>query len=172
MWRFGLGASVFFTLAVGPAFFSEEMLRLLGRPHAGAAAQLVLERYFIMHQICAGVALLHLVGEGVYLGRMIHRWTLGLLLVLLGFSLVAGYVIQPQLRSLHLTMYRPGLAVEEQETAGRSFRILHGVSQLINLAMVGGCVGLRGALDEGAGGGAALPFPVAAEGCRGGKKGG
>jgi hypothetical protein len=133
-----LGASVFFTLAVGPAFFSEGMLRLLGRPHAGAAAQLVLERYFIMHQICAGVALLHLVGEGVYLGRMIHRWTLGLLLVLLGFSLVAGYIIQPQLRSLHLTMYRPGLAVEEQETAGRSFRILHGVSQLINLAMLAG----------------------------------
>jgi uncharacterized membrane protein YjgN (DUF898 family) len=133
-----LGASVFFTLAVGPAFFSESMLRLLGRPHAGAAAQLVLERYFIMHQICAGVALLHLVGEGVYLGRMIHRWTLGLLLVLLGFSLVAGYIIQPQLRSLHLTMYRPGLAVEEQETAGRSFRILHGVSQLINLAMLAG----------------------------------
>jgi len=39
---------------------------------------------------------------------------------------------------LHLTMYRPGLAVEEQETAGRSFRILHGVSQLINLAMLAG----------------------------------
>jgi hypothetical protein len=132
------GGSVFFTLAVGPAFFSEGMLLLLGRPHAGAAAQLVLERYFIMHQICAGVALLHLVGEGVYLGRMIHRWTLGLLMVLLAFSLVAGYVIQPQLQSLHLTMYRPGLPAEETDSAGRSFRILHGVSQMINLAMVAG----------------------------------
>jgi hypothetical protein len=133
-----LGASVFFTLAAGPAFFSEEMLQLLGRPHAGAAAQLVLERYFIMHQVCAGVALLHLVGEGMYMGRAIHRWTLGMLLVLLVFSLVGGYVIQPQLRSLHLTMYRPGTAAEEQESAGRSFRILHGVSQVMNLVMVAG----------------------------------
>lgn len=133
-----IGASIFFTVAVGPAFFSESMLRLLGRPHAGAAAQLVLERYFIMHQICAGVALLHLLGEGVYLGRTIHRWTLGLLLVLLSFSLVAGYVVQPQLQSLHLTMYRPGVPVEEQEAASRSFRLLHGVSQVMNLVVVGG----------------------------------
>jgi uncharacterized membrane protein len=133
-----VGGSVFFTLAVGPAFFSESMLKLLGRPHAGAAAQLVLERYFVMHQVCAGVALLHLVGEGMYLGRTIHRWTLGLLLVLLAFSLMGGHVIQPQLQSLHLEMYRPGSPVEEQEAAARSFRILHGVSQAINLAMVAG----------------------------------
>jgi hypothetical protein len=135
-----LGGSVFFTLAVGPAFFSEEMLRLLGRPHAGAAAQVVLERYFVMHQVCAGVALLHLLGEGVYLGRKVQRWTLWLLLGLLVFSLVGGHWIQPRLQSLHLDMYRPGSVVEEQESATRSFRVLHGISQLINLLMVAGVV--------------------------------
>lgn len=135
-----LGGSVFFTLAVGPAFFSEEMLRLLGRPHAGAAAQVVLERYFAMHQVCAGVALLHLLGEGVYLGRKIQRWTLWLLLGLLVCSLVGGHVIQPRLQALHLDMYRPGAVAEEQEAATRSFRLLHGISQLLNLVMAGGVV--------------------------------
>ncbi len=133
-----LGGSVFFTLGVAPAFFSNGMLHLLGRPHAGAAAQLVLERYFIMHQVCAGVALLHLIGEGMYLGRTIQRWTLGLLLVLLVFSLLGGHVLQPQLQALHLTMYLPGSTTEEQASAARTFRILHGISQTINLAMVCG----------------------------------
>jgi hypothetical protein len=135
-----VGGAVFFTLAVGPAFFSDDMLRLLGRPHAGAAAQVVLERYFVMHQMCAGVALLHLVGEAVYLGRKIHRWTLWLLLGLLMGSLVGGYMIQPQLRALHLDMYRPESTAEEQEAATRSFKVLHGVSQLMNLLMVAGVV--------------------------------
>src|SRR5678816_4102246 len=42
------GSIVFFTFAAGPAFFTDEMIRLLGKAHAGAAAQLVVHRYFIV----------------------------------------------------------------------------------------------------------------------------
>src|SRR5580765_2964401 len=95
------GSGDFFTLAVGPAFFSEGMINLfgggnaqLGRAYAGAAAQVVLERYFLLQQICGGIALIHLLSEWIYMGRPLKRLTLCLLsgLLLLGF--VAGYGLQ------------------------------------------------------------------------------
>ena len=55
-----LGATLFFTFAVGPAFFSEKTWALFGWPqnvlaakyYAGAVAQVVLERYFLMQHLC------------------------------------------------------------------------------------------------------------------------
>jgi hypothetical protein len=132
------GASVFFTLGIGPAFFSEGMLQLLGRPHAGAAAQIVLERYFLLHQCCGGVALLHLVAESLYLGRRIQRLELGLVLGLFALGLVGGYALQPRLTALHATMYRAAASADERTRAMRSFRLWHGVSQGVNLLVLGG----------------------------------
>jgi hypothetical protein len=132
------GATVFFTFAVGPSFFSEPMLKLLGRPHAGAAAQLVLERYFLLHQLCATTALLHLVAEALYLGRIIHRWTLGLLLGLLLVGLIAGYGIQPRLQTLHKIMHLPTSEEEQKTAAASSFRLWHGLSMTLNLIVLGG----------------------------------
>jgi len=50
------GASSFFTFFVGPAFFSMKMLDMLGvanvqssRAYVGAAAQIVINRYFVLH---------------------------------------------------------------------------------------------------------------------------
>ena len=148
MWRFGLGLGVFH-VGGGTGFFFGGDAATIGASHAGRGGADSLGTLF--HHapaVCAGVALLHLMGEGVYLGRMIHRWTLGLLLVLLGFSLVAGYFVQPQLQSLHLTMYRPDCDGEEKETAGRGFSILHGVSQADQSGDGGGCLHLRGPVDK------------------------
>jgi hypothetical protein len=57
---------------------------------------------------------------------------------LLAFSLIGGYVIHPQLHEWHLTMYRPGVPVEEQESVAGKFRMLHGLSQVMNLVIVVG----------------------------------
>jgi hypothetical protein len=132
------GASVFFTLFVGPAFFSEGMLKLLGRPHAGAAAQLVLDRYFLLHQLCAVIALFHLVAEALYLGRVIHRLSLMLLLVLLTLGLIGGHAIQPRLQALHATKHHPATLEEDRAHAEISFRVWHGVSWTLNLVLLGG----------------------------------
>ena len=136
-----LGASVFFTFIAGPAFFSEDMLAVLGRPHAGAAAQVVLARYFLVHEVCALLALTHLILEGLYLGRPIWRWTLALLAALLLLVCIGDYGIQPKLHSLHRAMYRPGAPAAVQQMAGRSFRGWHGVSQVLNLIVVAGVFG-------------------------------
>jgi len=139
------GSGLFFTLAVGPAFFSDGMINLfgggnaeVGRAYAGAAAQVILERYFVFHQICGGVALIHLLSEWIYMGRPLKRLTLFLIggLLLLGF--VAGYGLQPRMQALHRTMYSPASSLEQRETARKSFRRLHGASQMLNLVVLGG----------------------------------
>jgi hypothetical protein len=132
------GASVFFTVSVSPAFSSEGMLKILGRPHAGAAAQLVLERYFLLQQLCAAIALFHLVAEALYLGRVIHRLSLTLLLALLALGLIGGYALQPRLQSLHTTKYHPATPEEDRAHAEVSYRIWDGVTWTLNLVVLGG----------------------------------
>lgn len=132
------GSGIFFTVAVGPAFFSDSMLNLLGRPHAGAAAQVVLERYFLFHQICGGIALVHLLAEWIYMGRPLKRLTLILLCSLLVLGFVGGYGLQPRLQALHRTLYSPTSTVEQREDARKKFGLLHGVSQVLNLVVLGG----------------------------------
>jgi len=136
-----LGASIFFTFVVAPAFFSEDMLALLRRPHAGAAAQVVVARYLLVHKVCALLALAHLILEALYLGRPIWRWTLALLAGVLLLVCVSDYGFQPKLHSLHRAMYRPGTPAPVQQMAERSFRVWHGVSQVFNLIVVAGVFG-------------------------------
>src|SRR5580765_3504068 len=76
------GSIIFFTFAAGPAFFSDEMIHLLGRPHAGAAAQVIVHRYFLVQQWCAAIAIAHLIAEWLYTGRPFHRLILLLLMAL------------------------------------------------------------------------------------------
>ena len=133
-----LGASVFFTFFVGPAFFSDAMITLLSRPYAGAAAQIVLERYYTLHLLCGLIAVGHLVGESLYLGRPLLRWSLSLLAAILVLGLVGGMGIQPRLQQLHRVMVTAAVPEAERAQAQRSFRIWHGVSQAVNLLAMGG----------------------------------
>jgi hypothetical protein len=137
---FWFGAAAFLTFVAGPAFFSDEMLRLLGRPHAGAAAQVMLGRYFVMLQICAGLALAHAIAEAVYLGQPLWRWSLALVLGIALLTCVGAYGLQPKLRALHRVMYGAGTPPQLREVASQSFRLWHGVSQAFNLALVAGVV--------------------------------
>ena len=128
------GAAVFATLFAGPAFFSDRMIHALAdqRYYAGAAAQVFLGRYFLLHYICGGLAVVHLLAEWLYLGRRLTRFTLGLLAIIAALALFGGVWMQPQLHGLHQTMYR-GATAEERDTAAKSFRAWHGASQAANL---------------------------------------
>ena len=130
------GAAIFFTLGAGPAFFSAEMKQLLTLPYAGAAAQIVIARYFVLQQCCGAIALVHLFAEWIYMGRPLERIMLGLVIGLFSLGLIGGFWLQPKLQRLHLTKYR-GATVEQRERAAKSFGAWHGVSQTMNLLMTG-----------------------------------
>jgi hypothetical protein len=132
------GSIIFFTFAAGPAFFSDEMIALLGRPHAGAAAQIVVHRYFVMQEWCAAIAIAHLIAEWLYTGRPFHRLILILLMALFVVGLLGGYVLQPKMHELHLKKYALQTSPEVKQSASRSFAILHGTAQALNLLVIGG----------------------------------
>jgi len=52
--------------------------------------------------------------------------------------LLGGYGLQPKLKALHATKYSVNTRPQIREAAGKSFRTWHGVSQVVNLLMVGG----------------------------------
>ena len=140
-----LGAAISFTFAVGPAFFSDRMMTLLGsgnadvgRAFAGAAVQLLLERYYILHHVCGLIAILHVVAEWLYMGKPLQRLTLWLLLGIFALGLIGGYGLQPRLQGFHRTLYAPGSTTEQREQAKRSFNTLHAVSQGLNLIVIAG----------------------------------
>lgn len=127
------GAAIFFTVAVGPAFFSPEMTNVIPPPYNGVAAQVVLKRFFILQHWCALMAFLHLLAEWLYMGRPLERITLLLLTTMFCIGLLGGFWIQPKLKELHRVKYSTRSAPIEKQQATRSFGIWHGVAQSMNL---------------------------------------
>ena len=135
-----LGTAVFMTVAGGPAFFSETMIGLLGRPHAGAAAQVVWQSYFVLQYVCAGIAVVHLLTEWICLGRPFSPRGISLVTAMMVLVLWSGIWIQPKLRQLHLTIYGVRSLPVQAEQARRSFRVWHGVSQGNNMLVLLGLI--------------------------------
>lgn len=138
-----LGAAVFFTFFVGPAFFSAETKKVFHDSYffwPGVMLQFVIGRYFYLQQICGVIALVHLIAEWFYLGRSLQRLNVVLLTGLLLLGFVGGFWIQPRLHELHLVMYSMNeqyqpiaLAVADRAAAVKAFGTWHGVSQAMNL---------------------------------------
>lgn len=127
------GAAIFVTFFAGPAFFSDAMLDALKhRYYAGLAAQIILGKYFLLHYICAFIALAHMLAEWLYLGRRQQRITIILWSVITGLVLVGGFYFQPRLHELHQAMYHSETPTEQAE-ATKAFRTRHGISQAANL---------------------------------------
>jgi hypothetical protein len=135
------GAAIFFTLGIGPSVFSQDMHRLLGEQafplYSGEIALIFIKRYFILQYFCGLIALLHLSGEFLYLGRKPSRLRLALLMALFALGLLGGVWLQPRMRALHQTMYY-GATAEQKEAARRSFNTWHGISQTGNLLIICG----------------------------------
>ena len=138
-----LGAALFFTFAVAPAFVSDEARKVFHDSYffwPGLMLQFVLGRYFYVQQICGVIALVHLVAEWFYLGRPLQRLNVVLLAGLLLVGFVGGFWIQPKLHELHRVkygmneQYQPvALPVEERTAAMHSFKTWHRVSVAMNL---------------------------------------
>jgi hypothetical protein len=139
------GSAIFFTFVVGPAFFSDAMMTLLGgenravgRAYAGAAVQLVITRYFWLHHICGVIALLHLLAEFLYMGKPLQRLTLYLLLGMFALGMLGGFWFQPKLHQLHREMYSKTSTTEKVQQATKSFWAWHGWSRVLDLIITAG----------------------------------
>ena len=136
------GAAIFFTFGAGFAPFSQQMKDLLGPANfpffSGAIAQILIARYFRFQVCCAIVAALHLLAEWLYLGKYPQRLQTVLLVGLVAAALMGGYGLQPRLKALHATKYGVHSRPEVREAAARSFKAWHGLSQVVNLLVVGG----------------------------------
>ena len=132
------GASIFFTALVAPVFYTPEILQLVGGARAGLTGNLVLSRYYDLHLWCAGIALLHLVAECVYLGKPLSRFHLGLLAGLLCLALVGNYWFQPHLYKLQMTRYSQSIPANQRDAATRSYGSWKGVAQFTNFISLAG----------------------------------
>jgi uncharacterized membrane protein YiaA len=129
-----LGAMVLFTAVIGPALFGPEahqVLRAEWMP--GAVAQILVERYMILQQWCAGIALIHLIFDWLYTGKLFAKSSLIILALCLAMSLAGTRLLAPRMKELHLWKYSPQSTPAQKEYAKRNFGILHGASQVTNL---------------------------------------
>jgi hypothetical protein len=132
-----LGGSVFFTLAAAPAVFQPEMKRLFQDYYVGLVAQMLQERYFSFQVVCGAVALAHGLVEWLAGRRPRTMAVLGVLAVLYSIVLAGAFWFVPHLASLHKTRHTAASAAERQQAVA-SFRAWHGLSQGLNLVLLGG----------------------------------
>lgn len=137
------GAAIFFTFGVAPTFFTSEFKAQFGDYGdywAGAIAQSVLERYFILSYWCGALALAHMLAEWVYLGKAIQRLTLIILIGAFSLGLMGGLWMTPKLERLHKIRHEMTDAYTDAQKlkASNTFRFWHGVSQVMNLVVMGG----------------------------------
>ena len=140
-----LGSAIFFTFVVAPAiFYSPEMKELFGpvfREYAGAVAQVMLQYFFRLQYVCAGIAVVHLVAEYLYTRQAVERLRLHLLGWVILLGLAGGIFLQPHLKQLHRTRSAATATPAQKEVAGKSFARWHGVSQVANLIAMAGLLG-------------------------------
>jgi hypothetical protein len=132
------GASLFMLICV-PALFSPELTRLLTPAYVGFPAEAVWDRFFILQYACLGVACFHILAEWLYLSRRIQRFGIWLLVGLACLGLVGGLILQPKVKKLHVMKYwgnTPALRAD----AARSMKVWHGISEVLNVIMIGGVV--------------------------------
>ena len=149
-----VGGSVFSSFLAAPVFFTPEIKSLTPPPVNGLVAQAMLGRYFTLHILCGIVAVVHLLLEWLYSGGGFPRRAIAIVCVLLGLALIGGKFINPKLTVGHQQKYHTKLKAESEppvyekveykedvvqdavQDAERKFAVWHGVSQVINLAMV------------------------------------
>lgn len=112
------------------------MLKILPRSHSGAAAQVLLDRYFIVNYWCGGIALGHLLLEWLYAGKPLQRWTPYLVTGLLAVSLFSGLSAKPRLARLHLEIYGRRSTPQQREQAGKSYGAWRRAVRFCNVVLV------------------------------------
>jgi hypothetical protein len=104
-------------------------------------ANLVTTRLFHLQLVCAVVAVLHLMAEWLYLGKVPHRLWRGVLMGVIAAILINGAVLQPTLVRLHGIRYSPESTMEQRDAATRSYGTWGAVQRAINMLVLAGLAG-------------------------------
>ena len=134
-----LGMAVFFTCAAEPLFFSSAVLKILPAGHAGAAAHLLLGRFYQWSYVCGSIALGHLLVEWLYAARPLRRGPFYLALSMLALVLLSGLWLQPKMEARHLQAFGARSTHEEREAGRRLYGALRGTIRFFNGLV---CLGL------------------------------
>jgi hypothetical protein len=133
------GAALFLVFGVDPAISSPTINDLLGPRNfpyfSGAINQVVTVRYLHFYLFFSIVALAHIAGEWLYLGKYPTRSWLALVLGLILAGLVQNYWLQPKLQSWHRLRFTPG---PQSQAIERNFVYTRRTSETINLLTVVG----------------------------------
>ena len=145
-----VGGSIFFSFLAGSVFFSPEVKQFTPPPYNGLVAQAMLERFFLLHYICSGVALAHLLAECLVKRGPFPKRQIVFLGILLGLALLGGKWISPKLTVWHQQKHEFQIKTESsppmiepkaysnevRQDAKLKFSIWHGISQTVNLIML------------------------------------
>ena len=123
-----LGAMAFFSIFVAPAAFT-----VLDRESAGRLVTTVFPRYYLFGAVLGAVGLVGVVGRFVGSGARQAPWgTLVLLLLMLGLTLYAILVLEPQIQSTRLALRSAGIAPGSEAPEAQAFARLHRLSVILN----------------------------------------
>ncbi|MCS7337617.1 MAG: DUF4149 domain-containing protein, partial [Verrucomicrobiae bacterium] len=131
-----LGSTVFFVLVAAPTLLSSSMKNLLGPNNfpffAGAVLQLLTRNFYTLQIICGAVALLHMIGEWLYLGRPLRRFNTALLSSLFVLALVCKLLVSPKTERLHRLKHAPNRPAEVTSAAAKSLQVWQGLGHGLN----------------------------------------
>ena len=127
-----VGAIVFFSAVVAPGIFAA-----LDRPAAGKLLSQLFPRYYQAGALCGAVALvvlllLFLFDSG---SRTLRFFQMALVLIMLGGTLVAGWMLEPRIHQLRGERASAPSKVQREE-AERQFQRLHARSVQLNLGVL------------------------------------
>lgn len=136
MW---LGSLVFASFIALPAFFSPEVTPgLVHRYYSGRIAEIVLHRLFWTQLVCAVIALVHYLAEWLYAGKPLSKFSVGLVVVMLGIIAVGGFWLEPKMSRWHVVKYATNTTAVQKAEAAKQFGRWHGISRAFNLLVVFG----------------------------------
>jgi hypothetical protein len=129
------GSVVFGLGGLTPSTGSEEMRILLGPnfPYfSGAIRQLFFHKLFLFQLICALLMMLHMFTEWLYLGQTARRSRLLLVGGIVCLMLCDGLIFQRQAGVYHRAAHAVNAGPGSRESAARSFRTWHALSNVVN----------------------------------------
>jgi len=123
-----LGAMAFFSIFVAPAAFT-----VLDRESAGRLVTTVFPRYYLFGAVLGVMGLVGVAGQFFgSRGRQAPWGTLALLLLMLGLTLYAILVLEPQIQSTRLALRSAGIVPGSAAPEAQAFALLHRLSVILN----------------------------------------
>jgi len=117
-----IGSIVFFSFFAAPAIFKN-----LERAEAGKIVGVIFPKYYMLGYICGSVILITLATQG----SGVPRTQLGLSILMLVCSLLAGFGVGPNARKIKERL-NDSIGAEEREYLERKFSRLHKLSVQLN----------------------------------------